>query len=287
MSATEIPALSFDQLFSRIWRRRWFVALCGIICAVLAVATVSFSPKFEARVDVQPPSWEAIGAMNKSGLIQFDRDGLYHQFLRFCQARSTTQMAKRSMAGKTKKAAAEAAGFAANVQILGGPPRTKDPIAPQVLIATGSSQGEVVDFLKELTNTARQLVVDDARARLKAAVSLRQNQVESELSFLLAKGEDLAGFEKQRRQDRQAALQGARHLQVPLAFMDADELRAESARYEGLVIPEDLSLAATVDLDIIPAAWPWYSLWHTFAGLVIGILFGSWIAVIWKPSSVK
>lgn len=287
MSATEIPALSFDQLLSRVWRRRWFVALCGIVCAVLAVATVSFSPKFEARVEVQPPSWEAIAAMNQSGLIQFDRDDLYHQFLRFCQARSTSQMVKRNLASKNKKGSTASLGFSANAQILGGPPRTKDPIAPQTLIATGSSQDELVTFLKELTNTARQMVVDDARARLSAAVTLRQNQAESELNYLLAKGEDLVRFEKQRRQDRQAALQGAKHLQIPLAFMDTDELRAESTRFNDFTPPSDLTLAAQVDLDSIPAAWPWYSLWHTFAGLVVGLLVGGWIAVVWKPSAAK
>ncbi len=287
MPANKIPALSFDQLLSRIWRRRWFVALCGIICAVLAVATVSFSPKFEARVEVSPPSYWAMGAMNQSGLVQFERDALYHQFLRFCQARSTTQMAKRSLLAKKIKDGGVAPGFSANAQVFGGLPRTKDPITPEVLVATGSSQKEVVLFLKELTDTARQLVVDDAQDRLSSAVALRQAKVQDELDFLLTKGKELASFEEQRRKDRQAALQGAKHLQIPLAFMDSEELRAESQRFKDFKLPSDLSLAGQVNLETIPDAWPWYSLWHTFAGLVVGLLVGCWIAVVWKPSAAK
>jgi len=286
MDVNEISSLTIEKLLADVWRRRGLVALCGIIGAILVAVAITLAPKFETRLEVQPPGWEALGALEDSGLVDFDREKLFNLFLWHCQARSTTLQAKDVVQAKRLKENTTNGNLSVSVQILGGMPRSKDPLAPQVLVATGSSANDVTAFLTEITNIARQRVLDDAHAKLRAAIVLRQNQISKELESLNTGG-ILQKKEAQRHEDRASSLQGAMHTQIPLAFMDSEELLAERLRFENLDFPIALDIAAQVDPNLMQEPRAWYTLGHSVIGLIVGLLLGCWLAITLKSASER
>jgi hypothetical protein len=283
MSTNEFPILSLDYLLSRMWQRRWLVLGCGVLGIVMVLVMEYTSPKYQVEVEVQPPAWEALGEFNRTSLVKFEREGLYRQFLRESISSSTGQFVWEQVMKKRDPGQANSRNLPVSAEVVGGFPKDENLVAPQRIMVTGASAEDAHAFLRESLKASRKMVLEDSQLRLAAAISLKLSKVAHEIEIL--QNGELEQLESQRREDRRASLQGGGFEEVPLAFLDLDELMAKRAYYTDYQFPTNLEIAAIVNIENIEAPRDWYRKTHLLAGMLVGLLIGGWLAVAWKPSA--
>jgi len=283
MSANPPSDLSLDYLLARVWKRRLLVLVFGVLGGLLLLGLMYASPKYQMEMEVKPPAWGALASLNQTGLVLFKRSEIFDQFLHTAVSKSTGVFVWEQVLKKGAPGLPRSGSLPVSAEVIGGFPKAESLGAPQRILVTGPSGDDVIAFMNESLKAARRLVLEDMNLRLQAAVTLQLSRVNHGIEFLRSASSE--GFEKQRLNDRQAALQGGGFEEVPLAYLGLDELLLEQQFLQNFTLPTDLDVTAQLNLEEARPPWDWYSKMHPVAGLLVGLLVGAWLAVAWRPGA--
>ncbi len=278
MANEQIPVRPVEKILEKCWRGRLLVLGCGLLGAAAVFLLRFAAPRYQAEVEVRPPSWTALATFNSFELAEFQRAELYDRFLRGAVSHSIAKKAWIEV-NEARGIDPNVAGDAPTGQIVGPSAKEAFLAVPYRMVFTGPDADVVRDFMVACIESSRERVLRDARNQLQAADQLRMAQIDTQLTFLEAG--DRAALEAQRAEDRRAALAGSGDPVVPLAYLSEAELRSLADYYREREVPEDLEIAAMLDLGSIEGPRNWYRLVHAVAGLLAGLMVGAWLAVVW------